>query len=69
MEDLFSLDYFLSDGVCAQVHHPPYLFEAFLLQPIDDVGSSARVTDSAVFLRLLKRTPEPWEGLLTHAGM
>ncbi|XP_029687968.1 dynein axonemal assembly factor 4 isoform X2 [Takifugu rubripes] len=51
-----------------KVHHPPYLFEAFLLQPIDDVGSSARVTDSAVFLRLLKRTPEPWEGLLTHAG-
>ncbi|XP_056908742.1 dynein assembly factor 4, axonemal isoform X3 [Takifugu flavidus] len=51
-----------------KVHHPPYLFEAFLLQPIDDVGSSARVTDSAVFLRLLKRAPEPWEGLLTDAG-
>lgn len=54
--------------LCAQVHYPPYLFEAFLFQPVDDVGSSARVTDTAVFLCLLKKTPEPWKDLITDAG-
>lgn len=53
---------------CVQVHSPPYLFEAFLFRPVDDVASSARVTDTAVVLRLLKRTSEPWEALLTDAG-
>lgn len=55
--------------LCAQVHYPPYLFEAFLFQPIVDVGSSARVTDTAVFLRLQKKTSEPWKDLLTDAGI
>lgn len=50
------------------MHDPPYLFEAFLFQPVDDLGSSARVSDSAVLLRLLKKTPEPWEDLLADAG-
>lgn len=54
---------------CAQVHSPPYLLEAFLFQPIDDVSSSARVTDAAVFLRLQKKTSEPWKDLLTDAGL
>lgn len=53
---------------CAQVHYPPYLFEGFLGQPVEEVGSSARVSDAAVLLRLLKKTREPWEDLLADAG-
>lgn len=56
-------------SACAQVHHPPYLFEAFLVQPIDDEGSTARLSDRSVLISLPKKTPGLWKDLLTEAGM
>lgn len=55
--------------LCAQVHYPPYLFEAFLFQPVDDAASTARVTDTCVFISLPKKASSLWKDLLSDAGM
>lgn len=54
---------------CVQVHHPPYLFEAFLVQPVDEAASTARVTDACVFISLAKKTSGLWKDLLSAAGL
>lgn len=53
---------------CVQVHHPPYLFEAFLFQPVDDAASTARVTHTCVSISLSKKTSGLWKGLVSAAG-
>lgn len=54
---------------CAQVHYPPYLFEAFLFQPVDEAASTARVTDTCVSISLPKKTSGLWKDLLSAAGL
>lgn len=56
-------------GPCVQVHHPPYLFEAFLVQPVDEAASTARVTDAGVVISLAKKTCGLWKDLLSAAGL
>lgn len=59
----------LSRVTCVQVHSPPYLFEAFLFQPVDEAASTARVTDTCVFISLPKKTSSLWKDLLSDAGL
>ncbi|XP_068996130.1 dynein axonemal assembly factor 4 isoform X1 [Embiotoca jacksoni] len=47
-----------------KVHFPPYLFEAFLLEPVDDDRSTARVGDGVAVIGLEKRTARVWEQLM-----
>lgn len=54
---------------CAQVHQPPYLFEVFLFQPVDQAASTARLTDTCVFLSLPKKSCGLWSDLHSHAGV
>ncbi|CAF96674.1 unnamed protein product [Tetraodon nigroviridis] len=54
--------------VCAQVHQPPYLFEAFLFQPVDEAAGTARLTDTRVVISLPKKTPGLWTRLRADAG-
>nr|XP_046251109.1 dynein assembly factor 4, axonemal isoform X2 [Scatophagus argus] len=56
--DIMSTDEYL------KVHYPPYLFEAFLFQPVDDAGSTAKIGDGVVTFSLPKRTHTLWEHLM-----
>lgn len=47
-----------------QVHFPPYLFEAFLFEPVDDDRSTAKVGNGVVVISLPKRTNKVWEHLM-----
>ncbi|XP_072291209.1 dynein axonemal assembly factor 4-like [Eucyclogobius newberryi] len=52
-----------------KVHFPPYLFEAFLAQPVDEDKSTAKVGNGAALITLPKKTEEIWDQLmLTTAG-
>lgn len=51
-----------------QVHYPPYLFEAFLFEPIDDVRSSAKVGNGVAVISLPKRSNKEWEQLMITTG-
>ncbi|XP_072315490.1 dynein axonemal assembly factor 4-like [Eucyclogobius newberryi] len=52
-----------------KVHFPPYLFEAFLAQPVDEDKSTAKVGNGAALITLPKKTEELWDQLmLTTAG-
>lgn len=53
-----------SSPACAQVHYPPYLFEAFLLEPVDDVRSTAKVGNGLVVISLWKKDDKMWEHLV-----
>lgn len=50
--------------LCAQVHYPPYLFEAFLLEPVDDVRSAAKVGNGVVVISLTKKANKIWDHLV-----
>ncbi|XP_029010287.1 dynein assembly factor 4, axonemal [Betta splendens] len=56
--DILSTDKYL------KVHFPPYLFEAFLFEPVDDQRSTAKVGNGAVVFSLPKRTNNVWEHLM-----
>ncbi|XP_034734304.1 dynein assembly factor 4, axonemal [Etheostoma cragini] len=51
-----------------KVHYPPYLFEAFLFEPVDDDRSTAKVGNGVAIISLSKRTNKVWEHLMitTH---
>ncbi|XP_034540739.1 dynein assembly factor 4, axonemal [Notolabrus celidotus] len=54
----------LSTDEYIKVHYPPYLFEAFLFEPVDDASSTARVGNGAAVISLPKKTPKLWEHLM-----
>ncbi|TDH09246.1 hypothetical protein EPR50_G00084820 [Perca flavescens] len=47
-----------------KVHYPPYLFEAFLFEPVDDDRSTAKVGNGVAVISLSKRTNKVWEHLM-----
>lgn len=53
-----------SNFFSVQVHYPPYLFEAFLFEPVDDVKSTAKVGNGVAVMSLPKRTIKVWEHLM-----
>ncbi|XP_037623621.1 dynein assembly factor 4, axonemal [Sebastes umbrosus] len=54
----------LSTDEYLKVHYPPYLFEAFLYEPVDDDRSTAKVGNGAALISLPKRTNKLWEHLM-----
>ncbi|XP_074487600.1 dynein axonemal assembly factor 4 [Sebastes fasciatus] len=54
----------LSTDEYLKVHYPPYLFEAFLYEPVDDDRSTAKVGNGAALISLPKRTNKVWEHLM-----
>ncbi|XP_017297249.1 dynein assembly factor 4, axonemal [Kryptolebias marmoratus] len=50
-----------------KVHFPPYLFEAFLFQPVDDERSSAKIGNGVAVFSLPKRTEGLWERLVLNS--
>ncbi|XP_051239215.1 dynein assembly factor 4, axonemal isoform X3 [Dicentrarchus labrax] len=56
--DILSTDEYL------KVHFPPYLFEAFLFEPVDDVRSTAKVGNGVAVISLPKRTNKVWDHLM-----
>ncbi|CAJ1057307.1 dynein assembly factor 4%2C axonemal isoform X3 [Xyrichtys novacula] len=54
----------LSTDEYIKVHYPPYLFEAFLFEPVDDARSTAKVGNGAAVICLPKRTNKIWEHLV-----
>ncbi|XP_035520669.1 dynein assembly factor 4, axonemal [Morone saxatilis] len=56
--DILSADEYL------KVHFPPYLFEAFLFEPVDDVRSTAKVGNGVAVISLPKRTNKVWDHLM-----
>ncbi|KAK2841764.1 hypothetical protein Q5P01_011964 [Channa striata] len=47
-----------------KVHYPPYLFEAFLFEPVHDDRSTAKLGDGVVVISLPKRSSKVWENLM-----
>ncbi|CAI5793084.1 Dynein axonemal assembly factor 4 [Podarcis lilfordi] len=61
------------DGIfCAErylkVNSPPFLFEAILYAPIDDVRSTAKIENGSVFFTLYKKEAAMWESLIMENG-
>ncbi|XP_015831285.3 dynein axonemal assembly factor 4 [Nothobranchius furzeri] len=56
--DVMSTDQYL------KVHFPPYLFEAFWFEDIDDERSSAKIGDGVAVFSLMKRTNRWWQHLM-----
>uniref|UniRef100_A0A3Q4GQE0 Dynein axonemal assembly factor 4 n=1 Tax=Neolamprologus brichardi TaxID=32507 RepID=A0A3Q4GQE0_NEOBR len=58
------------DIVCTddylKVHFPPYLFEAFLFEPVDDDRIAVRVANGCAVITLPKRTNKVWEHLMIN---
>ncbi|XP_026221798.1 dynein assembly factor 4, axonemal [Anabas testudineus] len=54
----------LSTDEYVKVHFPPYLFEAFLFEPVDDDKSTAKVGNGVVLISLPKRTNKEWDHLM-----
>ncbi|XP_074090728.1 dynein axonemal assembly factor 4 isoform X2 [Macrotis lagotis] len=46
-----------------KVHYPPFLFEAFLYAPIDDINSKAKIGNDAIVFTLFKKEIGLWEAL------
>ncbi|XP_074534052.1 dynein axonemal assembly factor 4 [Halichoeres trimaculatus] len=57
----------LSTDEYIKVHYPPYLFEAFLFEPVEDARSTARVGNGAAVISLQKRVHKEWENLMITA--
>ncbi|KAM8891020.1 dynein axonemal assembly factor 4 isoform 2-T2 [Spinachia spinachia] len=55
----------LSTDEYLKVHYPPYLFEAFLFEPVDDNKSNVKVGDGVAVFSMPKRTNKVWEHLMT----
>ncbi|XP_062998289.1 dynein axonemal assembly factor 4 [Elgaria multicarinata webbii] len=51
-----------------KVNCPPFLFEAILYAPIDDVHSTAKIENDSVFFTLYKKEVGMWESLLMENG-
>ncbi|KAM4734060.1 dynein axonemal assembly factor 4 [Anableps anableps] len=47
-----------------KVHFPPFLFEAFLFEPVDDERSTAKVGNGVAVFTLPKKTHKVWEHLM-----
>uniref|UniRef100_A0A665WF90 Dynein axonemal assembly factor 4 n=1 Tax=Echeneis naucrates TaxID=173247 RepID=A0A665WF90_ECHNA len=60
--DIVSTDEYL------KVHYPPYLFEAFLVEPVHDDRSSAKIGNGVAVITLPKRTNRIWEHLMIPTG-
>uniref|UniRef100_A0AAX7VP95 Dynein axonemal assembly factor 4 n=1 Tax=Astatotilapia calliptera TaxID=8154 RepID=A0AAX7VP95_ASTCA len=60
------------DIVCTddylKVHFPPYLFEAFLFEPVDDDRIAVRVANGCAVITLPKRTNKVWKHLMISTG-
>ncbi|KAM4573670.1 dynein axonemal assembly factor 4 [Odontesthes bonariensis] len=46
-----------------KVHFPPFLFEAFLFEPVDDDNSTAKVGNGVAVFSLSKKTNRLWDSL------
>ncbi|XP_041852044.1 dynein assembly factor 4, axonemal [Melanotaenia boesemani] len=57
-----NVDIMLTDDYL-KVHFPPYLFEAFLFEPVDEDKSSAKVGNGVAIFSLPKRTNKLWDHL------
>ncbi|XP_061450816.1 dynein axonemal assembly factor 4 isoform X2 [Rhineura floridana] len=51
-----------------KVNSPPFLFEAFLYAPIDDVRSTAKIKDGFVLFILYKKEAAMWKSLIMENG-
>ncbi|XP_028287121.1 dynein axonemal assembly factor 4 [Parambassis ranga] len=58
----------LSTDEYIKVHFPPYLFEAFLFEPVDDDKGSARVGNGVAIISLTKRSNGVWEHLMIQTN-
>ncbi|GAA6224604.1 dyslexia susceptibility 1 candidate gene 1 protein homolog isoform X1 [Lates japonicus] len=58
--DVVSTDEYL------KVHFPPYLFEAFLFEPVNDDRSSAKIRDGEAVISLSKTTKNMWRHLMRN---
>ncbi|XP_015239282.1 PREDICTED: dyslexia susceptibility 1 candidate gene 1 protein [Cyprinodon variegatus] len=47
-----------------KLHFPPFLFEAFLFEPVDDDRSTAKVGNGVAVFTLPKKTAKMWEHLM-----
>uniref|UniRef100_A0A3P8S1M9 Dynein axonemal assembly factor 4 n=1 Tax=Amphiprion percula TaxID=161767 RepID=A0A3P8S1M9_AMPPE len=56
--DIVSTDEYL------KVNFPPYLFEAFLFEPVDEDRSSAKVGNGVALISLPKRINKQWDQLM-----
>ncbi|XP_068595786.1 dynein axonemal assembly factor 4 [Brachionichthys hirsutus] len=54
----------LSTDEYFKVHFPPYLFEAFLFQPVDDVRGTAKFENGVALFKFPKRSSQMWESLM-----
>ncbi|KAF3854279.1 hypothetical protein F7725_022334 [Dissostichus mawsoni] len=55
---------FLSTEEYLKVHYPPYLFEAFLSEPVDEDRSTAKVGNGVAVITLTKCSNAFWEHLM-----
>ncbi|XP_039989471.1 dynein assembly factor 4, axonemal [Xiphias gladius] len=60
--DILSTDEYL------KVHYPPFLFEAFLLEPVNDDRSTAKVGNGVAVISLPKRTNKFWKHLMINTN-
>uniref|UniRef100_A0A3Q3M7B4 Dynein axonemal assembly factor 4 n=1 Tax=Mastacembelus armatus TaxID=205130 RepID=A0A3Q3M7B4_9TELE len=58
----------LSTDEYIKVHYPPYLFEAFLFEPVDDDRSTAKIRNGVAVITLQKRTSKMWEHLMINTS-
>ncbi|XP_034031601.1 dynein assembly factor 4, axonemal [Thalassophryne amazonica] len=59
--DIVSTDDYL------KIHFPPYLFEAFLFEPVDEDKSTARIGKGVAVISLPKRAEKLWDHLMIPA--
>uniref|UniRef100_A0A3Q2E173 Dynein axonemal assembly factor 4 n=1 Tax=Cyprinodon variegatus TaxID=28743 RepID=A0A3Q2E173_CYPVA len=52
-----------------KLHFPPFLFEAFLFEPVDDDRSTAKVGNGVAVFTLPKKTAKMWEHLMMTTGI
>ncbi|XP_023811790.1 dynein assembly factor 4, axonemal [Oryzias latipes] len=60
--DIVSTDEYL------KVHFPPFLFEAFLFEMVDDSRSTAKIGNGVIVFTLQKRACRLWEHLMVHTN-
>ncbi|KAM9854717.1 dynein axonemal assembly factor 4 [Aulostomus maculatus] len=57
----------LSSDEYLKVHFPPFLFEAFLSEPVDDERSTAKIGNGVAVMSLPKRIHKLWQHLMINA--
>ncbi|KAL1007281.1 hypothetical protein UPYG_G00084490 [Umbra pygmaea] len=60
-----NIDIFCTDDYL-KVHFPPFLFEAFLSEPIDDDKSSGKIGNGVAVFTLKKKEQRQWEQLVIN---